>query len=221
MCIKTCLAYTGPFADLHHCPICGEARWDSSTKKARQTFHTIPIGPQLQALWRDKDSAERMKHRRKLNAKLAELLRDNNGSLPTIDDYFYGSDYIEAVRDGRIQENDMVLMLSFDGAQLYRNKQSDCWIYIWVIMDLDPGIRYKKKFVLPGAVIPGPNKPKKPDSFLFPGLHHVAALQNEGLRIWDASQDLVAISKLFFAIGAADGPGLVYLNGFVGVAGVP
>ncbi|EDR10718.1 uncharacterized protein LACBIDRAFT_315413 [Laccaria bicolor S238N-H82] len=216
MCIKTCLAYTGPFADLHHCPICGEARWDSSTKKARQTFHTIPIGPQLQALWRDKDSAERMKHRRKLNAKLAELLRDNNGSLPTIDDYFYGSDYIEAVRDGRIQENDMVLMLSFDGAQLYRNKQSDCWIYIWVIMDLDPGIRYKKKFVLPGAVIPGPNKPKKPDSFLFPGLHHVAALQNEGLRIWDASQDLVAISKLFFAIGAADGPGLVYLNGFVG-----
>lgn len=216
MCIKTCLAYTGPFADLHHCPICGEARWDSSTKKARQTFHTIPIGPQLQALWRDKDSAGRMKHRRKLNAKLAELLRDNNGSLPTVDDYFYGSDYIEAVRDGRIQENDMVLMLSFDGAQLYRNKQSDCWIYIWVIMDLDPGIRYKKKFVLPGAVIPGPNKPKKPDSFLFPGLHHVAALQNEGLRIWDASQDLVVISRLFFAMGAADGPGLVYLNGFVG-----
>ena len=126
MCIKTCLAYTGPFADLHHCPICREVRWDSSTKKARQTFHTIPIGPQLQALWRDKDSAGQMKHQRKLNAKLAELLHDNNGSLPTVDDYFYGLDYIEAVRDGCIQENDMVLMLSFDGAQLYRNKQSDC-----------------------------------------------------------------------------------------------
>jgi hypothetical protein len=148
--------------------------------------------------------------------KLAELLCDNDRSLPTVDNYFYGSNYFEAVRDGRIQENDMVLMLSFDGAQLYRNKQSDCWIYIWVIMDLDPGIHYKKKFILPGAVIPGPNKPKKPDSFLFPGLHHVAALQNEGLHIWDASQDLIVISKLFFAIGTADGPGLIYLNSFVG-----
>jgi hypothetical protein len=216
MCIKTCLAYTGPFADLDQCPICGEARWDLFTRKARQTFHAIPIGPQLQALWRDKDSAEQMKYRRKLNEKLAELLHDNNGSLPTFNDYFYGSDYIEAVRDGRIQENDMVLMLSFDGAQLYRNKQSDCWIYIWVIMDLAPNIRYKKKYVLPGAVIPGPNKPKKPDSFLFPGLHHLAALQNEGLQIWDASEDLIVTSKLFFAMGAADGPGLVYLNGFVG-----
>ena len=132
MCIKTCLAYTGPFINLEHCPVCGEARWDPVTRKARQTFHTVPVGPQLQALWGDKDSAQRMKYRRDLNVKLAELLSGDGAaaSFPTFDDYFYGSDYIEAVRDGRIQENDMVLMLSFDGAQLYQYKQSDCWIYI-------------------------------------------------------------------------------------------
>jgi hypothetical protein len=54
MCIKTCLAYTGPFIDLDRCPMCGEPRWDPVTQKARQTFHTVPVGPQLQALWRDK-----------------------------------------------------------------------------------------------------------------------------------------------------------------------
>jgi hypothetical protein len=216
MCIKSCLAYTGPFSELDKCLECDEPRHDPITKKARQTFHTMLLGPQLQALWRHKESADEMLYRRKVTAMIMELLEANGGILPTYDDYFYGSDYIEAVRDGRIQDADMVLMLSLDGAQLYRYKQSDCWIYIWVIMDLAPGIRYKKKYVLIGGIIPGPNKPKIVDSYLFPGLHHVSALQKEGLPIWNASHNVVEVSRLFFALGAADGPGMTYLNGLVG-----
>jgi len=68
-------------------------------------------------------------------------------------------------------------MLSLNGAQLYEHKASDCWIYIWVIFDHAPHLQYKKKHVLPGGFIPG--KPKIVDSFLFPGLHHVSALQSE------------------------------------------
>ncbi|EIW76756.1 hypothetical protein CONPUDRAFT_63482, partial [Coniophora puteana RWD-64-598 SS2] len=34
--------------------------------------------------------------------------------------------------------------------------------------------QYKKKFVLPGTVIPELNKPKNFDSFLFSGLYHLA-----------------------------------------------
>ncbi|KIK95084.1 hypothetical protein PAXRUDRAFT_141559, partial [Paxillus rubicundulus Ve08.2h10] len=49
--------------------------------------------------------------------------------------------------------------------------------------------RYKKKYVLPGIIIPGLNKPKNIDSLLFPGFHHVTALQHEGLPIWDELQD--------------------------------
>jgi hypothetical protein len=47
-----------------------------------------------------------------------------------------------------------------DGTQLYAHKASDCWIYIWVIMDLSPDEHYKKRHVLPGGFIPSPNKPK-------------------------------------------------------------
>jgi len=86
-------------------------------------------------------------------------------------------------------------------------------------MDLAPNIRYHKKHVLIGGVIPGPNKPKIIDSFLFPGLHHVSALQKEGLPIWDASHNAVETSQLFFTLGAADGPGMSYLNGLVGHRG--
>jgi hypothetical protein len=110
----------------------------------------------------------------------------------------------------------MTLMLSLDGAQLYRYKQSDCWIYIWIIMDLPPNIRYHKKNVLIGGIIPGPNKPKIIDSYLFPGLHHLSALQKEGLPIWNAFHRVPIISRLFFAVAMADGPGMTYLNGLVG-----
>ena len=36
---------------------------------------------------------------------------------------------------------DMILMLSIDGAQLYAHKASDCWIYIWIILDHPPHLR--------------------------------------------------------------------------------
>ncbi|KAG1765063.1 hypothetical protein EV702DRAFT_1204714 [Suillus placidus] len=65
MCPNTCLAFTGPYADLDHCPQCGEGRWDpkkttATQKVACQTFDTFPIGLQLQALWRHPDHAEKM-----------------------------------------------------------------------------------------------------------------------------------------------------------------
>ena len=55
ICIKTCLAYTGPFALLTHCLFCGEHRYeqhlDINLKTPHRQFVTLPLGPQLQALW--------------------------------------------------------------------------------------------------------------------------------------------------------------------------
>ncbi len=104
----------------------------------------------------------------------------------------------------------------WNGAQLYAHKSSDCWIYLWILFDLSPSERYKKRHVLPGGFIPGPNKPKNMDSFLFPGLYHLAAVQNEGLPVWDASSNKIFQSNLFLALNTADGPAMAYLNGLVG-----
>ena len=140
MCIKSCLAYTGPFTELSACPECRETHYDPITKNTGQKFHTTLLGPQLQALWRDKESAEQMLYQWHITAMILQLQEANGGILPSYDDYFYGSDYIDAVHNGQVQDKDIVLMLSLDGAQLYQYKQSDCWIYIWIIMDLAPGI---------------------------------------------------------------------------------
>jgi hypothetical protein len=61
MCINSCVAFTGPFLDLNNCPVCSEPHYDQfqlqstagKKKFPRQEFHTIPIGPQLQALYQE------------------------------------------------------------------------------------------------------------------------------------------------------------------------
>jgi hypothetical protein len=146
MCVKTCVAYVGPFRDLDTCPYCGELRYDpiklaasdGKTKVARREFHTMPIGPQLQALWRNKDSAQRMRYRDIRTEEILKELGQNDGNIPSYYDFFHGSEYLQAVEDGHIKEGDPVLMFSIDGAQLYQNKASDCWIYIWVVFNHDP-----------------------------------------------------------------------------------
>ncbi|KAF8151585.1 hypothetical protein B0H34DRAFT_665133, partial [Crassisporium funariophilum] len=58
MCINTCIAYTGPFAELDTCFYCSEPRYDPAIlaasngeqKRSRRQFHTLPVGPQLQAI---------------------------------------------------------------------------------------------------------------------------------------------------------------------------
>jgi hypothetical protein len=219
MCVNSCIAYTGPFNNLDLCPKCGTSRRDPQTNKARQTLNTIPLGPQLQALKRHKDSAVALQYRVERTHGILEELEATGGRLPAYDDFLHGSDYLNAVRAGLIREDDIVIMLSIDGAQLYAYKQSDCWVCIWVVLDHSPDTRYKMLAVLPAFVIPGPNKPKVMDSFLFPSLYHLSALQKDGFPLWDGSKHKVVTCYPFFALGTADGPAMTHLNGLVGHMG--
>ncbi|KIN97645.1 hypothetical protein M404DRAFT_91800, partial [Pisolithus tinctorius Marx 270] len=193
MCHNSCIAYTRPFSHLEACPMCHTSRWKEEqlqgtrrrSKVAAQTFTMIPIGPQLQALYWHKDSAVDMAYLARCTAEVLQQLRET-GRIPLIDDIAMGWDYLGAVLNGDIKHNNAVLMLSLDGAQLYDSKESDCWMYIWIIINLPPDKRYRKLHIHPGGFIPGPNKPKNLDSFLFPGIHHLTALQAEGLPIWNA-----------------------------------
>jgi len=60
-------------------------------------------------------------------------------------------DYLQKVVNGKITDDDMVLMLSIDRAQFYKNKSSDIWIWIWVVVNHAPGVCYQKKRILSGG----------------------------------------------------------------------
>jgi len=135
MCINSCQAFTGPWAAHDHCSYCGEVRYDPILSKPnknvpRQQFHTIPIGLQLQALWRTSQGAQDIRYRERRTVEILAELEGNDGAIGVYDDIFCGREYLDAAIDGRIKSGDMVLMLSIDGAQLYRNKKSDTWVYV-------------------------------------------------------------------------------------------
>lgn len=85
MCLKSCMAFTGPFADDEACHFCNEPRY-LPTGKAQREFHTIPIGPQLQALWRTAEGATNMQYRRRQTDNIRNEMAANDGCIPVYND---------------------------------------------------------------------------------------------------------------------------------------
>jgi hypothetical protein len=200
MCINSCVAFVGPLANLMQCPECLEPRYDpekltvTGKKVPRQQACTIPLGPQLQALRRSPQGAAALSY---CDQKIASVFTEgcNTGVSPVdriYDDVFSGNDIQKLAADLGLTVDDYIVSFSLDGAQLYQNKKSDTWIGIWSIYNYDPATRYTNKHILPGSVIPGPNKPKILDSFLYRSFYHLSALQHEnagnGMAVWDALQ---------------------------------
>src|SRR5947208_1576946 len=138
---------------------------------------------------------------------LDNLQTEDRGDI-IYDDVFSGSEIQDLAERIKITGDDTVVSLSLDGAQLYQNKKSDTWISIWILDNFSPNQRYQKRRVLPGTVIPGPNKPKIIDSYLYRGLHHLSALQREnngaGLCMWDVATSRIIESWIILALSTAD-----------------
>ena len=221
MCPEAHVAYCGVFGHLDACPDpnCAQPRYDpkifaaTGIKSPRMQFTTIPIGPILQALYHSYDSAEKLQYFVTRLEQLAELPH-----IEVYDDTCCGSEFINLFRTGGIRLGDIVLQLSLDGAQLFRDKESDCWIYVWILHMLHPDLRYTKKFVMPGGFILG--KPQNIESFIFPGLFHIAALQNEGFKYYDAYRNIVVEdSRIIVALNTADSVAMATWAGTVGHSG--
>jgi Transposase family tnp2 len=216
-CISSCATFTGAYSDLNACPYCNAPHYDDNGKPCRQ-FTMIPISPVLQALYMSPETAEDMHYLEKRLTKIEEHLRTHNGEMESYDDMACSQDLLQAWASGQFTKDDITLQLSIDGAQLYRDRTSDCWIFIWIIHNLPPGLRYKKAFVIPGSFVPG--KPKEMELFLFPSLYHIAAIQRKGLKYFDASTSTpIPCSIPLVMIASADGPGSTSMSGFVGHSG--
>ena len=219
MCVNSCMAFTSPYKHFDTCIECLEPHYDQAilhssngtVKKPRLSMTTIPIGPQIQALWSHRSSAEKMGYRQQVTDTLLGQVE-----LPDVlTDYTEGQDYLTNVAP-HLKLHDTVLMFSADGAQLYRNKKSDCWMYIWVIYDLAPGDRYKKWYVLPGGFVPGPNTPKNFDLLFFSSVYHLSALQREGLVVWDAYDQKLHQDDPSLIFITADAVGIADVSGSAG-----
>ncbi|KIL55130.1 hypothetical protein M378DRAFT_91369 [Amanita muscaria Koide BX008] len=228
MCPNGCVAFTGLFATDVLCPKCETPRYQEKTvaRKKNSTiqvphkrFYTLPLGPQLQALWRTAMGAEKMEYRHRKTVEISNQLIETNGVVPVFGDVFHGSEYLEVVRAGNINEHDTAILFSLDGAQLYRSKESDCWFFVWIVLNLAPELQYKKKHILPAGIVPGPNKPDNIESFILPSFRHLSELQKDGLMIWHGGLQKTIKTHPFFMYATADTLALPIISGLVGHSG--
>ncbi len=228
MCVNSCHAFTGPFSDRDTCAVCSEPRYNtvnrtraSEKRTPRQKMCTIPLGPQIQALRRSVHGATAMRYREQKIKNFCDTFQGLEDEFDAIyDDIFCGSDVLDLCEDLNLTSDDTTVIFSLDGAQLYQNKKSDTWIAIWIITNYDPKTRYRSKHVLPAAIVPGPNKPKNLDSFLFRTFHHLSAIQREdngaGMKVYDAVKREVVSSQIALLFATADAVGLTEIDGRVG-----
>ena len=220
MCPNTCVAYTGLYEELDACPRCSMSRYLPNTNASWKQFTTVPIGPVIQAFYGSCKLAKHMHYLERALSANADRAQRTGGRLDKYDNVSCGRDILSAWTSGTLGKSDMALQLSIDSAQLRANQPSEAWVFIWIVHNLPPNLRYKKRFVIPGAIVPGPNKPGDIDSFLFPLLYHVAALQREGLRIYDASDNsYIPHSKPLIVFATADSLGSAAMSGMVGHSG--
>jgi hypothetical protein len=103
MCTNSCITYMGPFLDLKACPVCSEPQYnqfrlEASGGKERvpcQEYYTIPISPQIQALYRDRESVTYVQYLcKERECILSEI--EEHSILGEYSDVLHGSDMIKA-----------------------------------------------------------------------------------------------------------------------------
>lgn len=138
MCTNSCMAFTGPFLELKKCLFYSEDCFQQSPQGDMSIpccqFVTFPIGPQLQAFWCHPITVTKLRdHLQHTCKSLADRITQNG--IQYYNDICCSLKYLDLVESGKIHNNDMLFNMSMDGAQLYRDKDSDAWFGILRLLD--------------------------------------------------------------------------------------
>lgn len=232
MCPRSCLAYTGEFAELQSCPhvnnngkTCGEPRYRVKTKsttqnKPRAQMMYLPIIATLKAMFANAETSRQLRYRDKCLQEVLHLVATAPATMK-YSDFCDSKVHIHHYKSlGLFQDSrDIAFALSTDGAQLTMKRQSDTWLLILMILNLPPEFRYKAEGVIYPFAIPGPNPPGNIESYLYP-LFEDMAMANEGIWIWDAVDSSYFVHRACICMALGDMLGSAKLNGMAGHAAI-
>ena len=134
----------------------------------------------VQALYGSLKTAEKMHYCERAMTDILKYAWAHGWKLREYNNTTCSCDYLGAVKTRKIKPQNVIIQLSLDGAQLYPDKDSDCWIFIYIIHNLPPKLRYQKRLVFLTGFILGPEKMKDCDSFLYPGAIPYLSTSNRG-----------------------------------------
>lgn len=209
-CRNACICYCGPFADDELCPICDQPRYKPNGKPALQ-FHYLPLIPQLRAMFAGRVSAKAMRYRgenhhehvndptqRISDIYDSELYRNLLNQRVVVNGHVLDHKYFSGIRD-------ILLVHMTDGFQLWRRSNKSGWPLLLLNSNLPFSSRFRRFSVISLGVIPGPNKPKNMDSFMFLVADELNKLA-VGVRTYDAYGDEMFPMRAYAPFGSADMP---------------
>ncbi|CAG8453353.1 19249_t:CDS:2 [Gigaspora rosea] len=109
-------------------------------------------------------------------------------------------------------KHDNALLASIDGFQIFKQKTDDCWILLFINVNLPPEQRVKKENLLISTVIPGPKEPKDLNSFLFPAISELHEFE-KGIECSSVNYDNKFILHGCVLSWSGDTPALTKLMG--------
>jgi hypothetical protein len=233
MCPKSCIAYTGEYTNLTHCPYihpkskapCNEPRFRSTANgkvKPRAQVTILPIMPSIQALFANEETSRQLLYRSKSLWEILKLVGDIPKSKKRFSDFANGTIHTDShframglFKDDR----DVALALSSDGAQLTLKKQSNTWISIIMLLNLPPDIRYHARNIIINFATPGPNAPGDIESFLRPTFEELARA-SQGIWLWDSLNREWFLNRAYATIILGDMLGSAKVSGMSGHSAV-
>lgn len=177
-CPNSCCCYVGPHAEEDKCPYCSEPRFKSNGKP-RKTFTYVPLIPRLVSYFQNPQVVEQMGYR-------GDYKRNRDGTMKDVFDstnYSILQERYVTVNGAKMPYKffcdlrDIALGLSTDGFSPFKRRKKTCWPLLIFNYNLPPEIRFHLRHVLCVGVIPGPNKPKDADSFLWPLVEELLKLE--------------------------------------------
>ena len=214
-CVKSCVAFTGPHVKLKACPRCRKPRYRRNGQPMK-TYRYIPLIPQLVAYFLNQELNERMRYRSEGHPK-AKAEKDGY-----MTDVFDGSHYLELLQKevtisghglGHTyfsDPRDIALGLATDGVNPWRRRKSTFWPILLYNFNLPPEERSHDDNAICVGEVPGPEKPKDMDSFLYPAIQELLKL-SVGVRAYDVIEEEIFILHAYLLTVFGDIPAVSML----------
>ncbi|KAG1729422.1 hypothetical protein EDD22DRAFT_788864, partial [Suillus occidentalis] len=118
-CINSCIAYTARYSHSDLCDFCGERRFDAQEKPRRQ-FSYMPLVPQLQGLFAQEDTVEKLSYRHQYDHSPGTVNDVFDGEIyRSLQDKFVLVDGIQKNYKYFSGRNDIAFSLATDGYLLF------------------------------------------------------------------------------------------------------
>jgi hypothetical protein len=116
-------------------------------------------------------------------------------------------------------ERDIALGLSTDGFGPFKKRKQTCWPIILFNYNIPPEFRFRKKYCIHVATVPGPKKPWDWDSFCWPLAQELIQLEM-GVKAFDAVSLSLFLLHAYLILAFGDIPAMALIMRMKGQNGI-